>query len=222
MLDKAKNKGNFRRYLRNVNVRWGDFDLSDVFEMRFEDFELKEFQLRTGDVLVCEGGEPGRAGVWDEREKDIYFQKAIHRVRFPEYVVPKFFVNVLRQSANSGRLSAYFTGVGIKHLTGRGLSSFILPLPPVAEQRRIVAKVDELNGFCDELEARLTDAADTHHALLQATLNKALASTYATVADLDPDFYFSFCSANHRVASDAFIYAGWKALKALRRSTPNG
>jgi type I restriction enzyme S subunit len=54
-------------YLRNVNVRWFDFDLSDVFEMRFEDSELDEFALRRGDVLICEGGEPGRAAVWDQR-----------------------------------------------------------------------------------------------------------------------------------------------------------
>ena len=59
MLDQAKNKGTERRYLRNVNVRWFDFELSDVLTMRFEDSELKEFSLRVGDVLICEGGEPG-------------------------------------------------------------------------------------------------------------------------------------------------------------------
>ena len=122
MLDKAKNKGTPRRYLRNVNVRWFDFDLSDVLEMPFEDSEIEEFSLRPGDVLICEGGEPGRAAVWDEREHAIYFQKAIHRVRFPVGVKPEFFANVLRESADSGRLSAYFTGVTIKHFTGKGLA----------------------------------------------------------------------------------------------------
>jgi type I restriction enzyme, S subunit len=153
MLDNAKNKGLPRRYLRNVNVRWFDFDLSDVFEMRFEDDELDEFALRNGDVLICEGGEPGRAAVWDEREEDIYFQKAIHRVRFSEAVDPRFFVNVIREGADSGRLSEYFTGVGIKHFTGKGLSSFVFPLPPRAEQHRIVAKVDEVMALCNRLEA---------------------------------------------------------------------
>ena len=55
MLDKAKNKGTPRKYLRNINVRWFDFDLSDLLEMRFEDSELPEFALRRGDVLICEG-----------------------------------------------------------------------------------------------------------------------------------------------------------------------
>jgi type I restriction enzyme, S subunit len=67
MLDKAKNKGTPRPYLRNINVRWFDFDLSDLLEMPFEETEIAEFTLRAGDVLICEGGEPGRAAVWDER-----------------------------------------------------------------------------------------------------------------------------------------------------------
>jgi type I restriction enzyme, S subunit len=174
MLDKAKNKGTLRRYLRNVNVRWFDFDLLDVFEMRFEDDEIEEFSLRRGDVLICEGGEPGRAAVWDEREEKIYFQKAIHRVRFPEGVDPYFFVNALRESADSGRLSEYFTGVGIKHFTGKGLSSFLFPLAPLAEQGRILAKVNELMSLCDSLETQLTNARDESHHLLEAVLQHAL------------------------------------------------
>jgi type I restriction enzyme S subunit len=158
MLDKAKNRGTPRRYLRNVNVRWFDFNLSDVFEMPFEDEELGEFELRAGDVLICEGGEPGRAAVWDKREAGIYFQKAIHRIRFSEGVDPQYFVNVLRESADSGRLATYFTGVAIKHLTGKGLASFLVPLPPIAEQQRIVAKVNELMVVCDGLEAHLSDS----------------------------------------------------------------
>lgn len=164
MLDKGKNKGTPRRYLRNTNVRWFDFDLSDISEMRFEDSELDEFALRTGDVMVCEGGEPGRAAVWDEREDAIYFQKAIHRVRFHDGVIPTFFVRVIRQAADSGRLSAYFTGTGIKHLTGRGLGSFLFPLPPLAEQRRIVTKVDHLMGLCDRLEATREERERLRHA----------------------------------------------------------
>ena len=175
MLDKAKNKGTPQRYLRNVNVRWFDFDLVDVYEMRLEDSELDEFALRRGDVLICEGGEPGRAAVWDEREKGIYFQKAIHRVRFPQGVFPQFFVKAMRQSADSGRLSAYFTGVGIKHLTGKGLALFVFPLPPLAEQHRIVAKVDELMFLCDQLETQLTTAQTESRRLLEAVLHEALA-----------------------------------------------
>jgi type I restriction enzyme, S subunit len=175
MLDKAKNRGTPRRYLRNVNVRWFDFDLSDLLHMKFEDEELDEFSLRNGDVLMCEGGEPGRAAVWDERETDIYFQKAIHRVRLLGFISPIFFVLCLRHDAVSLRLRQFFTGVGIRHFTGKGLASYSFPLPPLAEQQRIVARVDELMALCDELEARLTTIAKTRRQLLEATLREALA-----------------------------------------------
>ena len=174
MLDKAKNKGTPRKYLRNINVRWFDFDLSDLLEMRFEDLELPEFALRFGDVLICEGGEPGRAAVWDARESDVYFQKAIHRVRFLDFVDSEFFVKALRASADDGRLAEYFTGTGIKHFTGKGLTAYLFPLPPLAEQHRIVAKVDELMSLCDRLEASLANSDETRKWLAKSGLHKVL------------------------------------------------
>ena len=174
MLDKAKNKGTPRKYLRNINVRWFDFNLSDLLEMRFEDSELPEFTLRGGDVLICEGGEPGRAAVWDNREPDIYFQKAIHRVRFLDFVDSEFFVKALRASADDGRLAEYFTGTGIKHFTGKGLAAYSFPLPPLAEQHRIVAKVDELMALCDRLEASLAMGDETRGRLVEALLHEPL------------------------------------------------
>jgi type I restriction enzyme S subunit len=174
MLDKVKNKGTPARYLRNINVRWFDFDLSDVKEMRFEVSELEEFALRCGDVLICEGGYPGRAAVWDERETNIYFQKAIHRVRFQNGINPYYFVNVLRESVDSGRLNSYFTGAGIQHFTGKGLMSFLVPLPPLAEQHRIVAKVDELMSICDQLKSRLTEASQLQQKLADVMVEQAV------------------------------------------------
>jgi type I restriction enzyme S subunit len=144
--------------------------------MRFEDDELEEFALHRNDVLICEGGEPGRAAVWDEREKPIYFQKAIHRVRFPAGVDPHFFVYTLRESADSGRLAGYFTGVGIKHFTGKGLDSFVFPLAPLAEQHRLVNKVNELMALCARLEAQLTTTQAGSRRLLEATLHHALSA----------------------------------------------
>ena len=176
MLDKAKNRGTLRRYLRNINVRWFDFDLSDILEMRFEDSELAEFALQSGDVLICEGGEPGRAAVWDSREDDIYFQKAIHRVRFVNFVDGEFFVKALRASADDGRLADYFTGTGIKHFTGKGLSAYLFPLPPRAEQHRIVARVDELMATCDRLEVSIKSSGDMRRRLADVVSFEALES----------------------------------------------
>ena len=180
MLDKSKNKGTPRPYLRNINVRWFNFDLSDVLLMPFEDAEHAQFALRTDDVLICEGGEPGRAAVWDDRMQDIFFQKAIHRVRFAPQVCPHFFVKALKASADDGRLAESFTGTGIKHFTGRGLDGYSFPLPPLAEQHRIVAKVDELMALCDRLEASLTTSDQTRTRLLEATLAEALTPASAS------------------------------------------
>jgi type I restriction enzyme S subunit len=181
MLDKAKNKGTPRRYLRNINVRWFDFDLSNLLKMRFEDSELPEFALRSGDVLICEGGEPGRAAVWDERDSDIYFQKAIHRVRFSNAVDAKYFVKAIRASADDGRLADYFTGTGIKHFTGKGLDAYLFPLPPLAAQHRIVAKVDELMALCDRLEVA--------RAQREGVRDRLVAASLARLSVPDPDTF---------------------------------
>src|SRR5262245_59632400 len=91
MLDKEKNRGELQPYLRNVNVRWFTFDLADLKEMRFEDGEAERYQLKSGDLVVCEGGEPGRAAIWKDQAGSIKIQKALHRIRFdPAEYDPSF------------------------------------------------------------------------------------------------------------------------------------
>lgn len=142
MLDKAKNKGEPRPYLRNLNVRWFDFDLSDVLEMRFLPSEVERYSVRKGDVLVCEGGYPGRAAVW-ERDEPIFFQKALHRVRFHEPDIATWFVYFLLSKNLDGTLSDHFNGAGIQHFTGESLARFEIPLPAAEERERIVGALDE-------------------------------------------------------------------------------
>jgi type I restriction enzyme S subunit len=142
MLDKAKNKGVPQPYLRNLNVRWFEFDLSDVLEMRFLPEETARYTAVKGDVLVCEGGYPGRAAIWDHNVP-IYFQKALHRVRFHEPERNKWFLYYLYSRDLDGTLKENFNGAGIQHFTGETLAQFELPLPLLSEQHRIVAILDE-------------------------------------------------------------------------------
>jgi type I restriction enzyme, S subunit len=171
MLDGEKNTGSLRPYLRNANVRWFAFDLADVKEMRIEDAELDDVSVRFGDLVVCEGGEPGRAAVWTIPSESFVIQKACHRLRPYSGVDPHFFSFVLATEAKSGRLSKAFTGSTIKHLTGVRLYPFVVPLPPVMEQARIVAEAERILSITDSLEretaARLEQLARLRQSILQ-------------------------------------------------------
>ena len=96
-----------------------------------------------------------------------------------EHLDPRFFAQCCFVYFDAGIMQTYFTGVGIPHFTGRALSKLVFPLPPLAEQHRIVAKVDELMALCDRLEASLTAAACTRARLLEALLAEALAPAEA-------------------------------------------
>ena len=153
MLDKAKNKGEPQPYLRNINVRWFAFDLSDLLQMPFLPTEAEKYTAVKGDVLICEGGYPGRAAIWDE-DYPIHFQKALHRVRFHQPEHNKWFVYYLSVQDSSGQLKQHFNGTGIQHFTGEVLARFTIPVPPLPELRRAVAKFDALTEETQRL-ARL-------------------------------------------------------------------
>ncbi|WP_217570956.1 restriction endonuclease subunit S [Mesorhizobium sp. GbtcB19] len=176
MLDKAKNKGRPYPYLRNTNVHWFDIRLDDLKTIPLDDAEFEGYRLKDGDVLICEGGHGiGRTAVWRGGPENFIFQKALHRVRPGARLDPDFFAQCCFVYFDSGIMQTYFTGVGIPHFTGRALSKLVFPLPPLAEQRRIVAKVDALMALCDRLEVSLTETAATRRRLLDALLAEALA-----------------------------------------------
>lgn len=147
MLDAAKNKGRPLPYLRNPNVRWFNVDTADLREMPFEERELDRYGLAEGDVLICEGGAAGRAAIWDGRCTGMKFQKALHRVRTGPDLLNRFLVHHLKVDYDSGRLSSYYTGATIKHLTGQDLLRYEILLPPLCEQRRIVDVLDRAEAL---------------------------------------------------------------------------
>jgi type I restriction enzyme S subunit len=151
MLDAKKNKGVLQPYLGNVNVRWGAFDLTDLAEMRFEAQEEARYSLRPGDLVVCEGGEPGRCAIWTGSAPSMKIQKALHRIR-PKYSLHNYYLYYwFRNAANVGLLEPHFTGTTIKHLTGKAIAALQVPLPSLAIQRSIVEVLRPLDDRIDLL-----------------------------------------------------------------------
>jgi type I restriction enzyme S subunit len=178
MLDKAKNAGRPYRYLRNTNVHWFDIRLDDLKSIPLSVAELDEYRLLKGDVLICEGGHGiGRTAVWRSDLQEVVFQKALHRVRPGPNLHPDFFAHCCFVYYEAGIMQTYFTGVGIPHFTGRALSKLVFPLPPLAEQHRIVAKVHQVMALCDRLESSMSTADETRRKLLNALLAEALTPT---------------------------------------------
>ena len=137
MLDEQKNKGDLLPYLANVNVRWGEIELENLREMRFEDDELDTFGLKYGDIVMCEGGEPGRCAIWKEQRPGMMIQKAIHRIRPHECLNHAFLYYTFLHFGKTGHFAPLFTGATIKHLPREKLALLEVPVPPKAVQERI-------------------------------------------------------------------------------------
>ena len=157
-LDKAKNKGNLKPYLCSINVYWDGIDLTTVKEARLEENELPKYLLRPGDLLICEGGDVGRSAVW-ESTQEMYYQNALHRVRFYGGINPHYFQLLLECYKGNQILDAYSKGMTIKHLVQTALNTIVFPLPPLSEQNRIVNAAKRLLPYLhsyDKAEQKLT------------------------------------------------------------------
>ena len=178
MLDKAKNTGKRYPYLRNTNVQWRHIELDDIKEISLEAGELEEFRLLPGDLLICEGGYPGRCAIWNEPDLEMYFQKALHRVRPRGGVAVELIAISLESDSKSGNLEQHFTGATIKHFVGQALDRYVIPLPPLPEQSRIVTRVTALRRLCADLRQRLAERQSVQARLAEALVaNNAQTST---------------------------------------------
>ena len=153
-LDRGKNTGNLKKYLCAVNVKWGTFELSTVKEMPIEATELERYSVKFGDLMVCEGGDVGRAAIWTYNSK-MYYQNALHRIRFKENISAHYFLYSLMYLKLIGVIDDVCKGVTIKHLTQNAMNTLKFNLPPIAEQQRIVQKIEELFSILDNIQNAL-------------------------------------------------------------------
>ncbi len=148
--DALKNKGEMKDYLCSINIQEEGIDLSKVKQMKFEESEFERYTVKKNDLLICEGGDAGRCAIYD-RDEPMYYQNALHRVRFFCDLNPKFYLYVFQVYKANKILTEASKGVTIQHLTGAALKELCFPLPPLAEQKRIVAAIEKMLPLCEKL-----------------------------------------------------------------------
>lgn len=152
-LNASNTEGSMKRYLTTSNVYWNAFDFRTVKQMYYKDSELGKCSITKGDLLVCEGGDVGRAAIWNFNY-DICIQNHLHRLR-PKlgnlcvslYYYVFYYLKVNNMIGGKG--------IGLLGLSSNALHKLHVPLPPINEQHRIVAKIEELFTQLDKIEASL-------------------------------------------------------------------
>ena len=153
-LDRTKDNGEFKRYVCAVNVQWGYFDFTTQKKFRIEAKDFERYAVKKGDLLICEGGDVGRCAIWDT-DTEMYYQNALHRVRCKFGISEKYLQYSLWHFKLNGVIDSLCKGVTIKHFTQSTMNKLEIPLPPFAEQQRIVAKIEELFLQLDIIEESL-------------------------------------------------------------------
>ncbi len=166
MLDKEKNKGQLQPYLANWNVRWGYFDLDNLSLMKFEDSEDEKYGLNYGDIIICEGGEPGRCAIWKNQIPKMKIQKALHRVRCHKNIDNFFLFYQLLILGKNKIFDQFTTGSTIKHIPAEQLKKVPIVYPPLPTQQKIasiLSAYDNLvQNYKKQIEALQTAASELY------------------------------------------------------------
>ena len=170
MLDAKQQTGkNKYPYLANFNVQWFRFELENLNEMDFNEADQKEFELKEGDLLVCEGGEIGRCAVWHNEVQPCYFQKALHRVRcntdivLPEYLARWFQYNC----EHGGFASIEGAKATIAHLPGAKLKALKVTAPPIKLQEQFANFVTQIDKSKSVIQKSLDETQLLFDSLMQ-------------------------------------------------------
>ena len=162
------------RYVKNTNVQWDRLDLTDLPTMTFDANDRARCSLEKGDLLVCEGGEVGRAAVWPGTQTDVYFQKAIHRVRPIGDAEPRYTMYAFWAAAKMNVFAVEGNQATIVHLTGEKLREHRFPWPPIEEQREIVRQLDATRKKIGATTSQLNQQIDLLNERRQALITAAV------------------------------------------------
>ena len=171
MLDAEKNFGVQKPFLGNRAVQWGRIDLVDIGAVKLTPSDMQRFRLRAGDLLVCEGGEVGRAAIWRQSLEECYYQKALHRLRPVRGYNVQLMLYVLHRLASTGFLLNFVTQTSIAHLPKDKFETVPIPLPPTkAEQEAIAGTLSHMDAEIAALEAKVAKSRLLKQGMMQELL----------------------------------------------------
>ena len=151
-LNGREREGEVLRYITTSNLYWDRFDLTEVRKMPFTEAEKEKCSASKGDLLVCEGGDIGRAAIWPY-DFDVMIQNHIHRLRPKGDISVRYFYFIFLLYKRMGLIGG--KGIAILGLSSRELDRMIVPVPPVPEQHRIVSVIEKLFAQIDALASDL-------------------------------------------------------------------
>lgn len=170
MLDAEKNVGIPKPFIGNRSVQWDRIDASDLATVPMTRADMERFRLRKGDLLVCEGGEVGRAAIWDAPIEECYYQKALHRLRPIRGYNTRFMAALLRLWAERGEYANYVTQTSIAHLPREKFIEMPLPVPNISEQTAIAEVLSDMDAEIAALEQRREKTRALKQGMMQELL----------------------------------------------------
>ena len=195
--------GVLKPYLTTSNVYWNNFDFNEVKQMYFKDTEIEKCTVAKGDLLVCEGGDIGRAAIW-EYDYTICIQNHIHRLRPYVKIRNELYLYFLMLYKWTDRIQG--KGIGLQGLSSGLLDKLIIPLPPCKEQNQIVSAIEKWFNLIDILDYEKADLEtsikQTKSKILELAIRGKLVSQNATdqsaislLQDINPNF--TPCDTSH-------------------------
>ena len=147
-LNASNSNGTKMQYITTSNLYWDRFEIEKLKEMSFTDTETEKCTVVKGDLLVCEGGDVGRAAIWPYNFP-MRIQNHIHRLRPYININIRFFYYIFYLYKHIGLIGG--KGIGIKGLSSNALHQIFLPIPPIEEQKRIVLSIENILPLCEKL-----------------------------------------------------------------------
>ncbi|MGB4217351.1 MAG: restriction endonuclease subunit S, partial [Thermacetogeniaceae bacterium] len=171
-------------YLCAINVTWDGIDISNLKEMWFSNEDKKKYSIKSGDLIVCEGGDVGRASIWDGRVENCYIQNAVHRVREKKNSLNKYLYYWLYFLKHAGYIDLICNKATIMHYTYEKFLNTILVIPHLGEQQEIInyldEKIEEINSLKKEIEQQIQKLKEYRQSLIfEAVTGKIDVRDYA-------------------------------------------